>query len=135
MALADGGAVGVITACHDGSVAFYPEDELRATVNDSRLSAQSRDALPAQWPLVRFDSHRAMQAQRALVAAMQDSTTRASSAPDVPPPVPASGQAQLSVSSLVFPESAKRWLVDFSAIKLIRVIGEGAFGTVWLGRW
>jgi serine/threonine protein kinase len=39
------------------------------------------------------------------------------------------------VAALVQGNDTSDWLLDYSEILLIRAIGEGAFGKVFLGRW
>lgn len=41
----------------------------------------------------------------------------------------------VQVPHTMFPGDASRWMLDFKDLTLIRKIGEGAFGKVYLGRW
>lgn len=38
-------------------------------------------------------------------------------------------------STMLFPQDAFQWMIDFAELTQTRVIGEGAFGKVYLGKW
>ena len=38
-------------------------------------------------------------------------------------------------STMLFPQDAFQWMIDFADLTQTRVIGEGAFGKVYLGKW
>lgn len=38
-------------------------------------------------------------------------------------------------SSMLFPQDAFQWMIDYADLSQTRVIGEGAFGKVYLGKW
>ena len=38
-------------------------------------------------------------------------------------------------SSMLFPKDAFQWMIDYADLTQTRVIGEGAFGKVYLGKW
>ena len=38
-------------------------------------------------------------------------------------------------SSMLFPQDAFQWMIDYADLTQTRVIGEGAFGKVYLGKW
>lgn len=50
------------------------------------------------------------------------------------PQGPPDGSSSDALRTL-FPAAANRWLLEYRALELDAVVGEGAFGKVWRGRW
>jgi serine/threonine protein kinase len=140
LSAADGGDVGVVTAAHDGAVAFWPAAELRAAAEEAGVAVAPPGGAREQAPLARLTaadaSARAAEMREAAAAAAAESAALAAARRSGAFPgagAGASGAAAALAAAL--PGDAARWLIDFSALALVRVVGEGAFGQVYLARW
>jgi serine/threonine protein kinase len=110
----DSNPSGVVTVAYDASIVFWPAAALRSAAEGGGISISEPSTLQEQWPLRVFDP--------------QD-VPAVSSQPFVPRP------ATTPAGALRFSDDASRWQIEYSDLTLTRVIGEGAFGKVYLGRW
>jgi len=104
---------GVVTVAYDASIFFWPAAALRSAAERGGITISEPSSIREQWPFCVFDP--------------QD-VPSVSSQPFVPRPTTPAG-------ALKFSDDASRWQIEYSDLTLTRVIGEGAFGKVYLGRW
>ncbi len=109
----ESGPSGVVTVAYDASILFWPAAALRSAAEEGGIVISEPSNIQEQWPLRAFDP------QDVPAVAQQSFVTR--------PTSPA--------GALQFSDDASRWQIDFSDLTLARVVGEGAFGKVYLGRW
>ena len=116
IATMDGGPAGILTAAHDASILFTPASALQKAAEEGGIAVAEPSSLQDQWPL-----H---------VLTPQDVQIALPSF--INRPVSTSGGGG---GGLKFSEDASRWQIEYSDLTQTRVIGEGAFGKVYLGRW
>lgn len=103
----------MVTAAYDASLVFWPSTILRQVVEEAGITIPEPSSLSEQWPLHLLKPQDIQNATQTL-------TTR-----------PTAGAA----GGLKFTDDASRWQIDYDDLTTTRVIGEGAFGKVYLGRW
>ena len=108
----ESGPSGVVTVAYDASITFWPATALRSAAEEGGIVISEPSNLPEQWPLRAYD----------------------------PQDVPAVSQSFIArptspAGALKFSDDASRWRIEYSDLTLARVVGEGAFGKVYLGRW
>jgi serine/threonine protein kinase len=104
---------GIVTVAYDASVVFWPAVALRLVAEKGGIVISEPSNIEEQWPL------RAFEPQDVPAVSSQSFVTR--------PTSPA--------GALKFSDDASRWQIEYSDLTFTRVIGEGAFGQVFLGRW
>jgi serine/threonine protein kinase len=109
----ESGPAGVVTVAYDASIAFWPAAALRSAAEEGGITISEPSNIQEQWPLRAFDP------QDVPAVSAQSFVTRPTS----------------SAGALKFSDDASRWQIDYSDLTLARVVGEGAFGKVYLGRW
>lgn len=126
LALIDGGHVGVVTASNSASIKLWPEAELRAIAAAKGISLQSEQSPREQWPLLLYKSSNL---QKAI------SELEGTEAARLAAGLAGLARADEGSGALFGGGGAASWLIDFNDLACSTVIGEGAFGKVFLGRW
>lgn len=139
----DGGPAGVIAAYSDSALYFWPVTMLRAAAEEVSRDVQDIDAPVEEWRVNPLDAVGAQEAMIALtrqqqleILRQQQSHEEGGSA-DQEDSMLRRKKSFLSKPSIRGPGSRRGgpdWSIDFDDLVLDKVIGEGAFGTVYLGR-
>lgn len=131
IAIMQGGGGGLVTAAHDGSVAYWPNSSLRKAIEGAGLATYPASLPSLRWPFRPLD---AMDVTLAIESAHQEQQLQLQQLQQQ--------QHQRSQqlaggieSALNLTDDAKRWHIDYKDLTLSRMIGQGAFGKVYLGKW
>lgn len=109
----------MLTAAYDASAMFWPTGVLRSAASRGGSLLPEPSTIQAQWPFQLLTPH--------------DVEALASQAPSSA--APGSNAGGFASQSIRFSNDASRWQIDYADLTLTRVVGEGAFGKVYLGRW
>ncbi|PSC73896.1 Serine threonine-kinase CTR1 isoform A [Micractinium conductrix] len=130
-----GGVLGVLTASNYGTIKHFPSAELRRVGEEVgvRLLGAVAAADPTQWPAQRLSPGTLRQLQ-AMAEQQQQHYSASLDEEGHMTERDTAGDAQAAerVSALL---SDNSWLIEWSELSRTKIIGEGAFGKVWLGRW
>ncbi|KAI7842069.1 hypothetical protein COHA_004266 [Chlorella ohadii] len=138
--------VGVITASNYATIKHFPTAELRRTVEEHNAEHPERsikiwpaiNVVEGQYPFWRLspfelssyleDIKRHQAELMTLNSLEYQSSLGVGSRPEHESE---GGGAERSV----FAGETNKWQIEWPELRTIRIIGEGAFGKVWLGRW
>ncbi|KAK2077996.1 hypothetical protein QBZ16_003864 [Prototheca wickerhamii] len=141
-----GAGNGVLTTSVNGTINRWPEPVIRQAASARGLALTADSARRDSWPLLCYNASVLAYAMAEASAgfglreggsddeALARSATKSLTASEAKRLT--GGAARASPSSLFEGAGdAAPWLLDFRDLVLSRVIGEGAFGKVFLGRW
>lgn len=107
----------MLTAAYDASAMFWPTTALRTVASGGGSLLPEPSMIQEQWPFAMLTPH----AVESLAAQVQNNI--------------APGPGAFASQSIHFSNDASQWQIDYFDLKMTRVVGEGAFGKVYLGRW
>lgn len=133
IAVMQGGGGGLVTAAHDGSVAYWPNSSLRKAIEGTGLATYPASLSSLRWPFRPLD---AIDVTLAIEAAHHEQQLQQLNHQQQQQHSTASSQLAGGMeSALKLTDDAKRWHIDYKDLTLSRMIGQGAFGKVYLGKW
>ncbi|KAL4422385.1 hypothetical protein ABPG75_008582 [Micractinium tetrahymenae] len=132
LANALGGKLGIVTASNSGAIKHLPVAELRRAAEDQGIPVLSELASGDwnQWPLLRLSALTTRHLVEERAMAQQYSTEYEEEVHTERDGSDAQDRATVTLS-----EDTEEWLIDWNDLHRSKIIGEGAFGKVWLGRW
>ncbi|RMZ53790.1 hypothetical protein APUTEX25_003929, partial [Auxenochlorella protothecoides] len=152
LAHVQGAGAGVVTSSMNGTISLWGDAALRAAASQRGLALMGELSPREAWPLFCYNSAVLAYAMAEASAglglaagpgdASDDDLLRGAGsgasqrAAANPATASAAARAASSPAAGLFEGGdATPWLLDFRDLVLSRVIGEGAFGKVYLGRW
>lgn len=136
-----GGGVGIVTVSNWGGMKFWPTAELRATAGEQEIDNVVPEMAPEEQrplhALTPLEVGEAMSSLQALIEAQgsmyQSSQGNIQSRTSTAAALAAAEKSRATLIQGV--GDAGNWLIDAADLETVKPIGEGAFGTVFQGRW